>query len=125
MKTTKTICIILVLIVFQYLNTGCHKTKQNGYITYEGDVYYKSGKPATGVSIKLEACNSDNDTQCNGNRTLIKRKKAGCDGHFYIHERAAKSGVYFVTIDDVQLNANGFSVDSLSKTLYVDVHLTY
>ncbi|MBI3521208.1 MAG: hypothetical protein HY062_17840 [Bacteroidetes bacterium] len=115
---------IILLLIF----ASCSKQKRNQYVSYEGHVYYKSGAPAANVAVVLEACGGgpgDKQHQCTGNKFTIKKTVTDSDGHFYIHEKASRIDVYFVTIDSSYNNSDGVSAGTLKDDRFTNVHLSY
>ncbi len=115
-------------VVFLFISISCGKQKRNQYVTYEGYVYYKSGMPATNVFVDLEACgggSGDKQHQCTGNKFTIKKTTTDVNGHFYIHEKASRIDVYFVTIDTYYNNSDGVSASTLKEDRFSNVHLSY
>jgi hypothetical protein len=128
MKKIKPVLLMAMFIALQMMHTGCGKQKRNQYVTYEGYVYYQSGAPATDVPVVLEACGGgpgDKQHKCPGYKFTIKKTQTDLDGHFYIHEKASKTDLYFATIDKHFTTDNGVSAGTLTEDRFSNVHLWY
>ena len=120
--------ILPIAIMFQIMHSGCGKQKLNKYVTYEGHVYYKSGAPAVNVSVVLDACaggSADKQHICTGNKFTIKKTETDQNGYFYIHEKAARTGFYFITIDNKYGGQEGVTEAELTEDRLTDIHLWY
>lgn len=128
MKKIKLLFMIGMIIAIQVTHSRCGKQKRNKYVTYEGYVCYKSGAPAANVSVVLEACGGgpgDKQHQCSGNKFTIKKTQTDLDGHFYIHEKASRIDIYFVTIDEHYSGIEGVSAGTLTEDRFSNVRLWY
>jgi hypothetical protein len=115
---------LFLLLAFQFVS--CSKQKHFEKITYEGNIYdYLTSSPLEGYTLKLTACvpHTSKD-QCDmfTVATVVTDK----DGHFYIHERAARSGRYFIFINKTgsskYLNAGWMGYETLT-TKYSKIFL--
>jgi hypothetical protein len=76
----------------------------------------------------LEACGggpADKQHNCPGYKLTIKKTQTDSNGHFYIHEKASKIDLYFVTIDKHFTTDDGVSAGILKKDRFSNIHLWY
>ncbi|MFI5141139.1 MAG: hypothetical protein ACHQII_02180 [Bacteroidia bacterium] len=83
----------------------CSKERWFSKITYEGTVYYSRAtmKPAPGIWVCLLACDPGEIThQCNNFR--VGQALTDANGHFKIHDNAARTDYYGVQLMPDSLN---------------------
>jgi hypothetical protein len=96
----KKIITTLALACLIFTNVGCKK-KLFKKITFEGVVYdhKTNGVPVAGIKVTLKACgggSGDKVMTCSYDQFTIGEATTDASGHFYIHNKAASSDVYFV-----------------------------
>jgi hypothetical protein len=107
----------------------CSKEKWFSKITYEGTVYYSRAtmKPAPSKWVCLFACDPTNITsECSN--FLVGQALTDANGHFKIHDNAARSNHYAVQVIPDSLNnayRGGFDIsgDQLQESGWTKLYL--
>jgi len=130
MKILSKIALIFIFGGIVFFNTTCTKQKWFASVTYEGHVYDHSGNPASGISVVLNACmptgvTGDQMSTCDGHNHEFEvgRTSTDASGHFRIHEKAARSGNYFVAFNGIGWNMEGVGEETLNTSKYTQLHL--
>lgn len=122
----KKISLLLILLGIVSLNSTCTKQRLFEKVTYKGHVYDKNGNPAPGIQVRLEACgggSADASIRCSNNKFEIGTVYTDQTGYFYIHERAATSGGYFVSYNGIGWNIDAVGESELTTQKYTELHL--
>ncbi len=106
----KKIFLFILLSSFAFFSTTCGDKKKFAHVTYEGHVFNQNNNPVGGIVVVLSACkmgtSADNAEHCNCNKYEVGRATTDASGHFYIKEKAARTGRYTISIE----NALNYSV---------------
>ena len=117
---TTAVCLLLILT-----HTTC-KREWFSRVTYDGYVYNKNGTPVQGTSIILQACDGHtNREDCLNHKYLVGVSTSDASGHFHIYADAARSNLYFVSMDNGILgwNVEGVSSSELSAPNFTKLTL--
>jgi protocatechuate 3,4-dioxygenase beta subunit len=111
MKILSKIFFVLILLGFTFLNTTCNK-KAFTKITWQGYVYDTiNGKPVEGVWISLNACDAgDSHEECSFFR--VGQSVSDAKGHFYIHNEAARSNRYEISVNGLYFSPHLYTETS-------------
>jgi hypothetical protein len=91
--------ILLAAIVF--LHTHCNNSSMVLKVTLEGYVYDSlGGKPVNGTWVYLYGCSYDDKDQQQYTPFIIGQAQTDVSGRFYIHDNAARSNRYGLTINN-------------------------
>ena len=95
-----------IIICIAFLCLTCSKERWFAKITYEGTVCYSRAtmKPAPGIWVYLYACEPQSSSfQCKA--FIVGQDLTDADGHFKIHDNAARSDKYGIQLVPDSLNS--------------------